>query len=283
MKPATIFVLISLALASLACTITIPTPKTVETVEPQTFTINEAAPKDNQTTRVTINMGAGKLEMTSGGKGLIEGTVRYNLPLWEPKVERSGDTLTLSQEVKLENQIPTRNLINEWKLKLGNSPMDLTLNAGAYEGKLDLGGVPLTRLSISDGASSADVDFSKPNPEKMTLFIYKTGASTIKLTNLADANFSEMVFEGGAGTYTLDFGGTLKQDTRVKVSAGVSTLKIVVPADANCEVTLSGGLNSVDTTGEWSLSGKTYTSGGSGKKITISLDMGVGSLELVRK
>jgi hypothetical protein len=41
--------------------------------------------------------------------------------------------------------------------------MDLTINAGAYRGTLELGDLSLTRLDINDGASQATVEFSMPN------------------------------------------------------------------------------------------------------------------------
>ena len=41
--------------------------------------------------------------------------------------------------------------------------MDLTINAGAYQGDFQFGGLSLTGLTVKDGAASVDLDFNKPN------------------------------------------------------------------------------------------------------------------------
>ena len=64
-------------------------------------------------------------------------------------------------------------------------------------------------LVIKDGASDNVVSFDAVNPVNMTKLDYTTGASTVTLKGLANANFDIMSFTGGAGTYTLDFAGTL--------------------------------------------------------------------------
>jgi len=48
---------------------------------------------------------------------------------------------------------------------------------------------------------------------------YVTGASNLKLSNLANANFASMIFEAG-GNYSLDFSGELRQDAVVTIEAG---------------------------------------------------------------
>jgi len=161
--------------------------------------------------------------------------------------------------------------------------MNLTVNAGAYEGDLELGGLPLRNLTLSGGASSTTVSFDSVNPEEMETLVCRAGASTLTLTGLADANFAEMEFEGGAGTFTLDFSGELQRDAAVNIRAGVSTLTIVIPADTATTVTVEGGLNNVDTGGDWSVSGGAYEISGAGPTLTIHVDMGVGTLTLVSK
>jgi hypothetical protein len=155
------------------------------------------------------------------------------------------------------------------------------VNAGAYEGSLALGGVPLRRLEINDGASHATVSFDAPNPETMERLAYKTGASSVTLTGLANANFEEMSFDGGAGEFELDFSGELQRDATVRVVAGLSETRIIVPAGTHARVEVTGGLHDVDTQGSWSASGDTYETGSSGSLLTITVDLGAGSLKLI--
>jgi hypothetical protein len=115
----------------------------------------------------------------------------------------------------------------------------------------------------------------------MDRLVYETGASSVTLTGLANANFADMEFNGGAGDYELDFSGDLQRDATVKVVAGLSSLRITVPAGTNVRIDVGGGLHDVDTQGSWSAGGDTYETSGSGPQLTIEVDMGAGSLTLV--
>ncbi len=274
----------ALALAALACgsiNINIPRLKTGPT---ETLTVNEPLPEGVEVVDVTISMGAGKLNIAGGAESLAQGEVRYNVEEWKPTVTNEGGHLTIEQgRVKENIGIPEdgAKVVNEWDLKLGDVPMNLVLNAGAYDGTVDLSGLRLRHLEVNDGASNAEVVFDSVNPEKMDTLTYKTGASTVKLTGLANANFGEMDFTGGAGTYTLDFSGELQRDATVNVKSGASTVRIVVPKGVAAKVTVTGGLNTVNTEGGWEKSGDTYEISGEGPALTFDVEMGVGTLELV--
>jgi hypothetical protein len=276
----------ALTAASLACSINLNLPDLprIQTGPEQTFTIAEAAPDAAEVVDVELNMGMGELTLSGGAAGLIDGEVRYNVDEWEPTLTNTGDTLTLSQgdSDDLQAGLPTEDVINAWDLQLGEGvPLNLSIDAGAYAGNLALGGLPLRRLEINDGASHAEVSFDAPNPEAMERLVYETGASSVTLTGLANANFEEMEFNGGAGEYELDFSGDLQRDATVEVVAGLSSLRISVPAGTNVRVDVGGGLHDVDTQGNWTASGDTYETSGSGPTLTIDVDMGAGSLTLI--
>ena len=275
--------LIVFLVAALACTISLPVD-TAKTGETQTLNINEPVPTNNPASaKLNVTMGAGTLQVSGGGAGLVEGSVRYNVADWKPVVTRQSDGVSIQVDSQMTKSIPSNNVINDWNLKLGNTPMDFTLQAGAYSGTVDLSGVPLTNLSISDGASSAKVMFNTPNPVKMTDLTYKTGASTVELDGLDNANFSDMTFAGGAGSYTLDFSGNLQQDANVLITAGVSNVTINVPANSNSRVTITGALNDINADGTFTIDGKIYKTEGSGPQLNITVAMSVGSLDLVSK
>jgi len=284
MKPSLLIALCVLLLASLACTITIPEIqiKTLKTGETQTLKINEPIPEGQSPARLEIRMGAGKLQIAGGAEGLVEGTVLYNVADWKPEIVRSNGQVILKQNRPV-NAVPTEDVINEWNLKLGDTPVELEVNAGAYEGKLDFSGVPLKNLTVNDGASSATIVFDRVNPVEMDKLAYKTGASNVELTGLANANFSEMSFEGGAGSYRLDFSGQLQRDATVRIRGGVSETKIIIPQGMPCKIKISGGLNNITTDGNWSRNNNTYETEGEGARLTFEVEMGVGSLQLIQK
>lgn len=269
-------------LVTLSCSFTVNAPK-VTTGETKTFNVNEPAPTGDEPAKVDVQMGAGKLNIAGGAANLVEGTIRYNVFAWEPKVTREGNLINIHQRTEKEIKIPDDNVVNEWDLKLGSTPIDLAVSAGAYEGSMDLSGIALTNVSIKDGASKATIQINSENPVEMDTFEYQTGASQVKITGLSNANASTVKFDGGAGDFTLDFSGKLQRDLMVDIKTGVSSLTIIIPNDIPARVTISGGLNNISPQGTWTISGNSYEKSGTGPKIEITLEMGVGSLNLVNQ
>jgi hypothetical protein len=284
MKRSIFLILAILVFISLACTVTVPPISTIQPGESKILNIDETYPEKTDPFTIHLSMGAGKLNIDKGDAKIIEGTVQYNIPSWQPSVTRSSGKISIDQNANWKAGIPTGELTNKWDLKLGERvPINLVLDAGAYEGTLNLGGIPLTRLEINDGASNAKVRFDDPNPKKMSLLSYKTGASSVGLYGLGNANFNEMLFEGGAGSYTLDFAGQLQQNARVRIRGGVSSTKIIIPEQTNCTITVSGGLNNVNISGTWNVRDGVYEAKSNGPQLTIDVDLGVGNLDLVRE
>jgi len=275
-----ITVIAILALTTLACSITFNLPDKVNTTTTQTLNLSEDVPASGQTSKVRLEMGAGELEIGGGATKLIEGSIRYNVEKWLPTINRDSNQVEIIQGVTGSVNLPGNDVINQWNIKLGNYPIDLQVQAGAYKGTLDLSGVPITNLRVSDGASQATVKFDTLNPAKMERLTYKTGASQVDLEGLGNANTSEIVFEGGAGSYTLDLSGDLQQDLSVKLTAGLSNVRINVPENANIKVVVGGGLSNVSVGGTWTTNGDTYQRSGSGPTITVNIEMGLGNLEL---
>lgn len=270
------------ALVSLACSFNIDVPAS-RTGETQTFTIDEDAP-ENTPARVEINMGGGVLNITGGGSNLVTGSIEYNVEEWEPEIDRGSDSVQISQN---RGTIPFpevgEGFINRWNLQLGDTPMILNIAAGAYEGNLNLSGVPITRLEITGGASDSEIRFDTPNPEELTVFNFETGASNVELIGIGNTNFEEFTFTGGAGNYTIDFSGEYQRDATAEIQGALGNMTIIVPSDVAAEVSLTGSLRNVDTEGAWNASGDTYTTAGTGANLTIEIEMSLGNLTLVNR
>lgn len=271
-----------LALASLACSINFNLPQSPTVGATQIFPISEDRP-DSASASLVIGMGGGKLNIRPTGEKLVEGTVEYNVSDWKPEITHDGGEVHIDQTVHDASFLGGK-VINNWDLRLGPAPMDLQIQAGAYEGKIDLSGLSLTNLRISDGASQATVIFDRPNPVEMTNFTYSTGASSIELDGLLNANFDEMNFKGGAGNYTLDFTGKITREVKVFIDGGLGNMTLKVPKGVNAQINLSGGLNNVSTQGTWTIEGQEYhTIGSEGPLLKIQVNMGIGNLQLVNK
>lgn len=283
MKRLTTFLLTLITIAMLVgCTFTVHVPSST-VIDTQTLEISEAKPTSSVPVKLTIDMGAGELAIKGGSDQWVSGQVEYNIQEWKPTITRSDESLKISQGTQQVWNLPTNTVINKWTLELGDVPMALTLNAGAYKGSLDLTGLPITDLEINDGASEGRVTFNKPNPAEMDRLVYRTGASSVSLTGLANANFADMTFDGGAGSYTLDFSGELRREARVKITVGVSNVDLIIPSNMNVVVEVDGGVNSINPSGNWLVNGTTYSIDNAGPLLTIVIDMGVGNLNLKQK
>lgn len=278
-----ILTLLTAALVLIGCTFTVNLPS-VKTGPTQTLNIAEAPETGAEVSNVIIEMGAGSLDITGGTDQLVEGTITYNFEAWKPVITRDSNTVTLSQKTTSTVSLPSdMKLKNEWQLKLGEMPIALNLSTGAYEGNLNLGGLAITSLSISDGASSSKIRFDEPNTTAMSLLTYSTGASDVELLGLGNANVSTVEFNSGVGDYTLDFSGENTTDCNVSIKSGVSSLKIIIPSNARAEVTIDGELNNVELNGTWTTEGNRYMSGTDGALIRINIDMAIGDLELIQE
>ncbi|HEX6817995.1 MAG TPA: hypothetical protein VF120_06430 [Ktedonobacterales bacterium] len=144
-------------------------------------------------------------------------------------------------------------------LALGTSrPFALTLESGASEAHLDLGGLPLTRLIARLGAGKFNLDFSMPNPQLMTVLDVSSGAGSMDVHNLANANCPEIVLNGGAAAYTFDFGGTLQRETHVRISTGLSSVSIAIPSQTAATITSESFLGSIEVGDGFTKQGGAY-------------------------
>ena len=276
------------SLAALACSVTINLPETrkFETGQTKAEDINIAYPSDTTgEPELTLKFGAGKLEVEPGDSDtLVSGTAEYNVVEFRPEVTTEGSQVTLSTGDKIEFRgIPSftgGKYINNWDIKLGTAPMSLFINAGAYQGVIELGGLSLTSLRVTDGAADVKLSFSDLNAVEMDRLRYDTGASSVELEGLANANFEEMLFKGGAGNYVIDFSGDLQRDATVDIDAGISSVTIIVPEGTAARLFVDRGLANVDIGGDWEKSGDDYTMSGDGPMLTINVNIGAGNLEL---
>lgn len=269
-----------LALTALACGISVPKPPTPQ---PEVTKDIKADYPDADEVNLALRFGAGEMTLNPGADVLVDGTATYNYDELKPEVNTDGGDVEVRVGDGNLNIFPNlNNLKNVWDLKLGDQPMNLSIESGAYDGTFELGGLSLTRLDIKDGAANVELAFSEPNPVEMSTFTYSTGASDVKITGLANANFSFFDFSSGAGDYTLDFSGDLQRDASVKIETGLSNFIIIVPEGVDAVVTVQGGLSNVNAGPGWERSGSDYIQKGEGPTITFVIEMGAGNLTLAR-
>lgn len=282
MKKYLLIFAVILLITTMACSFSVDVPK-VKTEETKLIELNEAVPVDQESGKLSISMGGGKLMVNPGAESWVTGTIEYNVPIWSPEISRTEESLEISQETEGNFNLPSEKVKNDWNINIGTFPTDLVIKAGAYQGQLQLGGIPLTSVNVTDGASQADIIFDKANPSVMSTLTYKTGASQINLVGLGFANAEMLSFDGGAGSYTFDFSGPLQRDMDVSINYGLGDVKIIIPKGVPAIVTVEGGLNNVELFGTWNIQGNDYELAGSGPKLTFVVKMGLGNLQLISR
>jgi hypothetical protein len=259
-----------------------PTIVRLETGAMQTTEINIPYSAASSDMNMELEFMAGELKISPGAvDSLVMGNATFNAEALKPVVLNNEGFYTLQQGDQEYEGFPlfSKDVTNYWDIKLSNIPMHLNIEAGAYTGKFELGGLSLKELYINEIGSDLEMDFSEPNQVEMSSFKYMTGGSTLVLKGLANANFGEMDFDSGAGDYTLSFDGDLKRDAKILIETGASTMTIIVPRNTNAVVVFDGGMTSINNDG-WMENDNVYSLTGNGPTITINVEMGLGTLNL---
>ncbi len=140
-------------------------PQRVEVGELRTET-RSVEVKNAESVKVNLRLAVGELSVGGGAEEprLMEADFAYNVAAWEPGVDYEvvGDSGELSvQQRGLSEGVPTRNVRNEWDLRLNEEvPVDLAVQMGGGLGNLDLDNLALTGLNLDVGAGSTRVDLS---------------------------------------------------------------------------------------------------------------------------
>ncbi len=236
--------------------------------------------------QLKIAVGACKLRLEPGaGDNWVSGS--YHDPTGElaHKISEEGGTVKITQERNIAALFSFMRGTPVFDLRLGSSKtFKLTLETGASECQLDLGGLPLSRVNIKQGAGKLTLDFSVPNSTEMNLLRLATGAGELELKNLANANFAEMSLEGGAASYKLDFGGDLQRSAHVKIATGMSSVALRLPANTAAKISAESVLAKVEAAEGFSQKqGGYYTSAaleGVSPLLTIESNIALGALSL---
>lgn len=195
-----------------------------------------------------IAVGACKLKVSPGtAEPWVAGTYVDQSNSLPPLVQQEGGEARIMQNYQSFNPFGLFTSVPQIDLRLGKAQSyALGVELGASDNTLDLGGLPLTRLSIKQGAGKVDVSFSAANPQPMSLLRIEAGATGLEMRDLANANFSDMILEGGAAGYKFDFGGALQRDAHVRLTTGMSGVEISVPATTAAKIKaeiVMGGLS----------------------------------------
>ena len=164
----------------------------------------------------------------SEGPAWISGTYEDATGMLPIEV-RPGDVTTIAQHFDLTAFSSA--VLPRLELAFSRErPFALEIESGATDTRYDLGGIPLTRLSVRAGAGRFDLDFASPNPTTMRALELSAGAGALSAKRLANARFASFRLGAGVAGCTLDFGGELARDASARIDMGLGSVDVFVPA-----------------------------------------------------
>lgn len=202
--------------------------------ETQTIQLGEAKSVDME-----LEMGMGEMEIQGGARQLMEGNFTFNVKRWEPKVVYRviGDRGMLSVNQGKTSGIPIGDLENRWDISLSNDvPLDLEIDFGAGDGKLDLRGIILNSLEIDMGVGELTLELSGERDRDLDVTIDGgIGSGTIYLPEdisvrveidggIGSVNAAWMNKEGNV--YTNDAYGKTAISIDIKIDAGIGSIDL---------------------------------------------------------
>jgi hypothetical protein len=199
-------------------------------------------PKNAQSARAQLKMGAGELHLTGGADQLMEGEFSYNVSEWKPKVsyDVSGEEgeLVVKQR-SAEGAGLSGDARNEWDISLNDEvPTDLVVQMGAGESNLDLDNLALTGLKLQMGAGKTTVDLTGDYAQNFDASIQGgVGEATVLLPSEVGVKAKA---EGGLGkinaeglkrvgnSYVNDVYGESDINLSVEVQGGIGQINLKV-------------------------------------------------------
>jgi hypothetical protein len=161
-------------------------------------------------------------------------------------------------------------------------PLSLTLELGAVESDVELGGLALRSLTYRTGASESSVRFSQPNPVACGELAMEAGAAQLHVTGIANANCQRVRFQGGVGEVTLDFSGEWRQSMDADVDVSIGSLNLRLPRDVGVMIRLSRFLASFESAG-FVKRGRTYYSSNyesARHRLTLDINATIGGVDV---
>lgn len=234
---------------------------------------------------VRVRFGAGRLAIRPGEEGsLYRMFLRYDEETFEPVASFEDGHLDLGVEGTKHSIRWRKENTQEMELFLAREvPMALDLEFGAVRAVLDLGGLRMTKLDLSTGASESRVDISEPNPIRMSRAEFEVGAADFQVRNLGNLNSERIDVDAGVGNVVLDFRGEWQGDAEVSVDMGLGALELRFPEGLGVRLVKDTFLTSLDSEGLVKRGNSYYSVDWeeAAYQVTVTVDAAFGSIDVV--
>ena len=236
--------------------------------------------------RVFVEYGAGRLKVRAADGGVLyRMNLRYDEDVFEPISDLSGDRLRLGVESTGRGfRMGRREQGGELDLEFARGiPIDMDLKFGAVRADIDLGGLALTDLDLSTGASQSRIDISEPNSMGMSTARFEVGAAEFEARHLGNLNAERIEVDAGVGEVTLWLNGRWQRDARVSIDMGLGALELRIPEGLGVRLEKDGFLVSLDSEGLVKRGDAYYSLDweDADRRVMIDLDAAFGSVKVV--
>lgn len=241
--------------------------------------------EDDEEVQVDVEYGAGRFTIRSVGEGLLyRMNLRYDEDRYEPIADYSNHRLDVGVDSRRRGHLHRGSEAGELQLELARGvPIDLDLEFGAVRADIDLGGLMLTDLELSTGASESTIDISEPNRGQIESASFEVGAAEFEVRNLGNLNAETIDFSAGVGSITIGLEGEWRRDALLAIDMGLGALELRVPEGLGLRLNKDSFLTALDSEGLVKR-GDTYESldwNDASRRVTIDLDAAFGSVEVV--
>ena len=230
---------------------------------------------------LTIIMAGGTLEVNPNNSLTTSVNVQTNVQDWSPK-QTNTDGMVIEQSNRPNNNWQQVDYtVNDWKILMGQDPLDLKVDARIWKGVIDLTGLNLQSFQLADLNSQSEIRFDNPSGIFDT-FVIDSVRSNMKIFGLLNSGAKNVILKIPFGNYLVDFTGDLQQNMSAVITTGMGKTRIEIADSANVQITYTGQTRKATIEGDWSRTeGTTYIHPNPGYLLDIVVNSDQGDLEVV--
>lgn len=160
--------------------------------------------------------------------------------------------------------------------------LSLDIALGSADASIELGGLRVTDLRMTSGASRTALRFSRPNATRCATAAIEAGAAELTVAGLGNSRCDTINVQGGIGQLTLDFSGDWRESADVAIRMTAGELVLRLPRAVGVRLSLDRLLASFQPAG-LERRGTTYVSPGydaAGRTLDIAITTAVGGVRV---
>ena len=187
---------------------------------------------------VDLRMGAGELSVRGGSPKLMDGEFSFRRLAMRPRIQYESSDFRGRLRVEEPSGVHTGNTRYRWELRFNDQkPLDLNVDFGAGEGRLDLGSLNLRSLELHMGVGELRLDLrGTPQNDYTVRLRGGVGEATVYLPESAGVVATAQGGIGGItvrglekrdGEYVNEAYGHAKTTVRVDIKGGIGAINLI--------------------------------------------------------